>query len=1610
MNFSITGFTGSGLIQYSPSTGGANSGAFRGVVRSQSPESRNPYGLNFTQTAPYSDLRDVDITDPNRENPYLYGYKNFAAPYFSGDYTTPSTYLYETCHGIRKDGSTLRNFYPAYYRYGFFEAPWGTNPTRTTALQNFFLDGLTEKRTLAYSDLNNAKLFSPGLELTTSEYHQLNGINPINCGGGKSPDNCDPRTAAIQHFRYLYYECPGDITAKSSSYQEAELKWLPGNGLSYATSGNTGFLVGGGLYNNAPIPTIFETHGDYQQGDTCSGPNEKNLYSLNTCPAMTLEGKVSPLRGGNDLLAGYVANAIAGFGGLGLGGNGKGGYTSAIGEGAQDLGNEDWWYWYFVFKENAETFPFNNNPDPNSSNSSTKNIVNSDGSVTAVTSYKVKGNNQAIQTFVSKIAQESWYWEHRLCADFPKFLPWTYGGTIFAHPETYFEVPYYSAIGKFGFYGMRFLNTLGTMVDETGAFSSGCDSTNNPFENSNSATHSDEIYDRLIKTASLQRKYNDFFAGNKGLFLALNYNFLTGDRLYSGLDSTTKSGILKLHDKYWIDCHYKERVENTSYPYLLSAWIYDIPRLREDGKYIDILETGYGRTGVPDSYLYSNRLYEQVFSNENLLSVNDKAFLDKYGKYIALGTSGAFNTGSYSYMYKAQKATLEKRSVGHEINGLPVDLFPLNRIYYSTDNSSNYLTGTYSTSKLNVKSLQQVPRNYFQGYYSPNSGNFLALGNLNTFDAFGSPYGFNAGFYHSREFKMSPQRSFSRIKSGELLHNIVTSGVMAVSGLYLLGYNEIGKLDGNFSCFTPIFVQQPTDVICKIGQTPTFRALAVDYHTIPEDKIEGARWPEINYWTKKLKLVDLDDKLLYPISYKWGRFPIAEASNYNLGQLSGVTWADRTGDWCGLESDGSPEFTLIHPKECRPSLTGYSASTTAGMPKDFAPFVQGCKTGIDDQYQYFCMVSGRFGIRRSEPVNLIIDDTLSLDISFKNASPQFFNPVLVFHSFDGQNVYTPIVLSTDATPEFFGFDSNKNAIPELAMGERRTASAVGCLPSWQPCCDENKIRTMGMIGYGAWNYTWQPASIQDLPLLSSNWGQVIPYGGLVSFFTRLTQAQGDALYGRVHLPKSQTGNFIGEYAGVPFDLYLNQSIKVKHWAVEESAWATDNTKEGIPFGDGTIVSALYPPSEGAYKYNSYPYRTSAQSYGKGHWQFSNNLGLIKRLGYEDVVGKTSSWDGKDQRGQTLLSYSWTIKDKDKLFSNIKSSLRNYPGGLNAGWRKSSLGRHMAYFVEGFDAFYILCGNKKKEFVKNLSFVAPGLRVGNAGFQYAWVGQPNSSYLSRQTMPGPYAFFWKLNKHNRDKNGNGMPLGMYAYSTDGPYTMMYDLPAVYGLYLKSNRQDDNQEKIDKLKELRKLAVSGDASYIKKGATVWKQKFEFNSTETFDGATHWCGSPFGGNGNSCKDVYPMPGTDANYCLYPSYATSVASKPDLDVYECPTQGIKNNTCFPPCLSLRYDQGILPGGKQLDMFGKNSQFQPEKIVSQANYDGTNRILGPAWTPWSQYLNEFLPNRLKSSLKKYQSIDPCNGGGSDHCNYVTPTVWLGSAQKGYSNINYMNSLIRRFS
>jgi hypothetical protein len=1779
----------------------------------------NPYVKIFSNAAGAVDVTNEVNSDPNGstyKSDILISAINFGRPSLqSGQSRITPSFIYETCHGLTNPVDKNYNFYHAFSPFGNIQSPWGQLYTNTTILGDFAtnnedppqIDPNLPKK-LAASDYQRA-IYQLNPNFTDTEYHQLFGINAIDC-----PRGFGCNTSSPTQISYPYYECPSDKSL-SPRYAEAEIRWTPGKMETLTTENDVKFQakIGGGFYNNNPIPTIFDSQFYLSSPDFCN-PQTNLLHAYNnfSCPAYVFERGVSANRGSNGLLPDYVANAAAGFGFLGLGGNGKGGYLDGPGAGIQPI-NESFWFWNFVYRENAETFPFASSFEgqyiPNNYRNTT--IINPDGSKTTVSVYLYKGNNPGVELFNRTIASDEWYWDHRSCGEYPSSLPWSFGGGIFAYPDSFFEVPYYSSIGKFGFYGARFLNGKGTLLGavNTGVFT--CSLENNPLRFTDGGLNGSDSYEDLLKIAKNQQLYSNFYIKNQGLIVAFNYETITGSEWWSGDFGfgnypQIKEGFKNCYDFFTGELDYRGPTVNDDGVTGTFKDFWTNLNTFPTVSYITNFSGGdfsFNRIYKLDPLSILGKISHQILSNDiyaqnvekyifpgHAQFLNDtfsKIVIKKIPAYTDTGVTGEkneYHTSSfqinkdfYSGIYIKQLESIRARALSNNLAGGPIDFYPINQINYGFDDAREFISGNhpvdggkknfgvglkncYFINPLgsNYKSLPPIHRRYFFGTYADEvESSFASVGSNSTNGLVGYnqgiaslPYVYGGIFsdninnlteerFRPDYFVQKPPISGNLFKEGdgilleinlselnnENLRFNVDAGPSTTT-IYFLGYNGVGKFKRKYSCFSPIFTQQPTDVVCKLGQAPQLRCSAVDYHTIPEDKINGKRWPEINYWVDKLKLnagfydsdtVYLSDgtkttigqqskdkksqcfegikipkkDLLYPLSYKWGRVKKDDYYQYSLGIMSGVEWANSNGVWSCAEGDTNT-CTIIHPLECMPRLNetrkisinpgeAFEAYGEGGQ-----AYVQGVKKGIDDLYYYICLTSGRFGMRRSERAELFIENKLKFDIAIKNPSPRSISPVLTILAphpvFENSTVPISIAASKSVGP-FYGYQPNELAIKEEVIADRRTASQDGCLASWKPCCDTPKLRHLGTNGFSSWNVSWSPPAVLDTRAMNSIYGHVLHYGGLVPFETELNQSEGNYLYGSYPLPQISNGSFYGNTRGVSIRLDLGDGITVSHWAVDEVAFATDTSKEGIPFKSKDIISALYPPSEGALKYNRYPTEQVDQTYGRGHWQFSNNLGLVKKLSYKKVKEATekiksnlpfydffenifSIFPGnltvRNNDGSPGLVLSNYEKDREQLLKNITDSL-GFSANGDAGWRYESLGRHMAYFVEGFDSFYLHCGAKKKEFVKNWSFVAAGLRVGNAGFQYSFLGLPNSSYLTRKALYGPYAYMWKLNKHNRDRNGNGMPLGMYSYSTDRPYSMMSDIPAIYGLYTfdasKTKSVNFNRKVINQIKDIRRIIWAEDQSK--------PNHFEFNSvddqvtveispgspggflgdpppiaaTYATGDVTKWCGVPNGNKNWTCSGPDPASAggvLDPNagpvwFCLYGGLASNLASSPDLSIYNCGQRELEAGNCFHPCLSLRYDQGLLPGGKKLDFFGKptplkqsNSPLkeigfninvpQPNRISSDAHYNYAynsqgETVLGPINTPWAKSLETLLGvNRSNEKLKNLASIDPRFGGGCDHCNYITPTAWLGSAQNAQGYINSLQVLIKKFS
>ena len=444
------------------------------------------------------------------------------------------------------------------------------------------------------------------------------------------------------------------------------------------------------------------------------------------------------------------------------------------------------------------------------------------------------------------------------------------------------------------------------------------------------------------------------------------------------------------------------------------------------------------------------------------------------------------------------------------------------------------------------------------------------------------------------------------------------------------------------------------------------------------------------------------------------------------------------------------------------------------------------------------------------------------------------------------------------------------------------------------------------------------------------------------------------------------------------------------------------------------------------------------------WQFHQNLGCIKRFGRD--------LDYKNDKDAFLFleDISATNPDVAKdAFDYVKDVIITDTtlAGENCGFRRQSLGRNMLYFVEAFDRFYNSCDSKAKYNSPNPAFVAPGVRFGDAPFQYTWVGKPSDTYLKRQSMYGPYAFQWKVMRHNRDRLGNGISEGFYSMGWREKYSLMYDIPAIYGLYLKGDPNDQQKRDFKVLKALRDRAFPNEPF----------SGFSFLGRR----GTRVEGYGYGDIRINCEDesgikdtireakngitITAGVGSLTAICAYYEYAQGTNFF-EMSQYFCNLYNIGEGECFDPCLSMRYSHGFMPGGKLINHLsagkkeGGSGPLVSYKITHQGrdvgpdgnieslyltngalsddytiaeSKDGAGDVVsklqlrGPGNTRYARTIRneeaavifpagglighpEFKPGKTPKSTRVEWGISPCEQGGSDHCNYLTPVVHVG--------------------
>ena len=1025
-----------------------------------------------------------------------------------------------------------------------------------------------------------------------------------------------------------------------------------------------------------------------------------------------------------------------------------------------------------------------------------------------------------------------------------------------------------------------------------------------------------------------------------------------------------------------------------------------------DARKFKVSYINQGSSFIPvDDPLYSftnSYITTGNYNPNDLIQFNE--FVKKYGVFKLINDSSA-DTVWYDKITNEKRIRIARSYYGNIASGNPVDIFPNNQIAFSFEKTQDFAASNFikygaviNSAQVKGKTLPEVKRQYFSAGFStifeisgyaqysnhkvsndtindiPIKTNLFGYTNSNLT---GSVNNFYLGYANPRG--CGNENFITDTNSYLELINLPNVGIWkdyapetspppasnidspSRSPWPDAGFNRIGKVNKNFSCFSPIFLQQPLNETVKLCQAPKFRIYAVDYHSISEDKIVenrqggGSAYPEIAYWLRKIKAINAKGDNLYPLAYQWYRISKSNATNYLQTKNASLLEASNpAGSWCCAE-DGvgnSPECTVIRPRECV-GINGVAISSWSHSEDSVLRFM-GVKDS-DANFYYFCTVAGRFGFRDSEFASVTIDKQVKVQISTLNLC--------------GRGSATLSVAGLS-----IGLSVQNGFLPDSGVYFEQVKDTI-----WN---DGNNCETVKFVGpekLRGVTRVYTPGTFVDprgKRVRSAHWKD---FGALESASFTLSEASATKLYADRSLPYcDRSSHFL--YAGVP--MVLQGYIHRTHY---EPAVLTENTSFGVKANKLRSVAELYPPR----RYTSASAIPDWDNKNPGHHQFEANLGSIKK--YSKNIAQNLTIEngpyGPVKRVEILpASVSNIVSHAQDLMLKFNKAI-----GLNAsskiitgpecGYSAPSFGRLMHFYVESFSTYYLLCevGGIKPKKVRNWSFIAGGLRSAKAGLQYNWLGKPSDARLKRISMPGPYAFQWKVERHNRDKSGNGIPLSFWSYNYEERIENLYDAAAVYGAVKKTSQYSS----LTQAKKLKRIKAAVDTFGISTPVSLRNVSIGPDVGPKLScGSIRWRASgEMGGDKPSSAFV--------------DWIQSVANPagPDpFSAYGC--SGPYADDCFYPCLSLKYPEGFTPrGGKNLGYRnGSHRHYLTSSVSGPSNYSAS--------VPGSPFTYRVFAIDLS----------PCSTNKKDVCNYLTPTAHIGIDTWPVANTSNTQPLITSIS
>ena len=1438
-----------------------------------------------------------------------------------------SSMIFETCHGVNYDQTSIfskigktgkYNFYHAPYGASYYHPPFGELPT--IAEENYGISYPTKKQADDLNISDKLKIF--GLRLT-SDF--------------KNFDRC--KTYSLQGIHEGISDCP--IQSKPA-VKYAELS-------PELSAGSYSGLIGGNIYNHNPFPC------SYDRGVLVVN----SAYSLekrqDKCVYSTGEnGTPIPViaRNSTQLSKNYSICSNLDSIDRGIGAGAVDAHTEAMGmndpnqpitpgmEG-KDVSNYDTsTYWHFIFKNNHEVLPFGN---------------------THETSQGMSLDND--------LTRENHWWEHRECPENIDYLNHAYGNNLNACPSNYLDVPYYASIGKFGYFGSRFQDTWRFISNEgTGVEVGDSDRFRDYPEDPDEEYYSRALniggssYNALLKEAAAEIENYSWFSTDYTLFLKLNKDIIKTTSEYNYLVNK----VVGFQDKFESFCDNAANGNNFT--------------VGEQSKLTNTFSISNINRG-PDNNWYSNNPVE-TFRIDNritgLVEVNEfNNLIKNYASFKIKDINKNIDTDWYDNVVNQKRKRIAERYYKNIASGKPVDLFPNGEITFSSEEFKNFADSDHiKYATLKASSSRDVPitkRTYFSTSLS-SSNEASGIQGINktlegvtfpTFDYNKSLTASVGNFYighinrkkcgndiyipdqtnHFLELINLPKGGhWDRFAPETDPPNINPSTNPQRTGWPSAGYGRIGRVNSNYSCFSPLFLQQPRNESVKLRQPPKFRVYALDYHSIPEEKINEnaqatvAAYPEIDYWLRKTKTINPQNgKNLYPLKYKWYRVLNSNAQTYYRTKSSNLIEASSTvGNWCCAEGDG-PDCTVIRPGECKNLYGGSVVSNgTVSISEENCSIFMGPNSSDANNYLYFCRVEGRFGWRDSEFARIIQDNTVTVQAA----------------------VYSPagtIAANLDIAGVQFSLAGNG------VIGDPTIVSEEVQEETWNASNNCTTTRFVGPEAVRGVTRVYTPRTFVDPRGKVVRKAHYQEFGQIASSKKTISDAQAVELYCKRALPYCDMNlvDIFGngyKYDGVPikFDGLIHRTRLVKAILSTDSSF-------GVRWNKIRNVAELYPPIR---------YQPDGGAVGfcatlgrnPGHAQFQENLGCIKIYSRDPAQNGPASSDGssvlfgKNSRvdGAKAADRVDIVGLQIRLLNNnsnqpIKSTTITGP---ECGYVNPSAGRLMHFYVETFDTYYSLCeiGGIKPKKVQNESHIAGGLRTGRPGLQYNFLGKPNNARLKWTSMPGAYAFQWKVERHNRDRNGNGMPLCFWSYNWEERMDNMYDAAAVYGAVRRIRPSPRRQD----LKSKRLAAGYGRAI----GGTIGPD----------DGPKYGCG------GTRWKIDRSDPDPN-NHIFKPNkeiaeyIEAALSVSPDFSAFGCPPN---DKNCFPACVSLKYPEGYSPKGAK-------TMFSPQYLYTS--------------NPYSSEKYSIRVNNKTVNIK-HVKMTPCEDNSAqdnrDLCNYLTPTLHIG--------------------